>query len=157
MPLTAAIVTLGHRYTMYVDSRVGVPSRFHDPNGRVVATATLRMEWAGVVEIGAFQYAFMISDDRSSIHDRIGCRASATSLDVVTLIAGESRPARRFELAATGPDRYCLYHREHNFAVLNHARIGNRVDMVGESSLPGFVGLLATLIVAYVPPRYAWA
>ena len=73
----------------------------------------------------------------------------------VTLIDGADSRASRYELAATGHDRFALYRHDQNVAVLNHARIGNRVEIVGEPSMPRFVGLLATLIVAFVPPRYA--
>ena len=156
MSFKAAITLLGHRYTMYVERRLGRPSRFHDPNGRVVATATLSTEWEGLIELDAFQYRFSVSNDDSYVRDRIGRRVSATTVDGITLLAGTTnRGTGRYELCATGPDRFGLYRRDHNVAVLNHARIGNRVVMVGETSMPGFVGLLATLIVAFVPPRYA--
>ena len=155
MSFKAAITLLGHRYTMYVEARLGRPSRFHDPNGRVVATATLNTEWDGLIALDAFQYEFSISDDDSYVGDRIGRRVSATAEDGMTLItSATNRRTGRYELCATGPDRFGLYRRDHNVAVLNHARIGNRVVMVGETSMPGFVGLLATLIVAFVPPRY---
>ena len=154
MSFKAAITLLGHRYTMYVEARLGRPSRFHDPNGRVVATATLNTEWDGQIELDAFQYEFSISDDDSCVGDRIGRRVSATTVDGITLITTTNPTTGRYELCATGPDRFGLYRGDHNVAVLNHARIGNRVVMVGETSMPGFVGLLATLIVAFVPPRY---
>jgi hypothetical protein len=156
MSFKAAITLLGHRYTMYVEPGLGRPSRFHDPNGRVVATATLNTEWDGQVELDAFQYGFSISNDASYVGDRIGRRASATTKDGITLItSATNHRTGQYELCATGPDRFGVYRRDHNVAVLNHARVGNRVVMVGETSMPGFVGLLATLIVAFVPPRYA--
>jgi hypothetical protein len=153
MPAAAAIAQLGHRYTMYVDPRIGAPSRFHDPNGRVVATAILESEWNGVVSLGSFDYRFAVSDDDSVIRDRFGGRAFGTSRDGVVLLAGDERSRGRYELVTTGPDRFGVYRRDRNLAVLNHAKIGSRVDMIGETSTPGFVGLLATLIVAFVPPR----
>ena len=155
MPATAAIGRLGHRYTMYVDPRIGLPSRFHDPLGRVVATATLEREWSGLVAVDSFEYEFTVSDDDSWIRDRFRRRAIGTTRDGIVLLVGDERSPRRYELAPTGPDRYGVYRRDRNLAVLNHARIGNRVDMVGETSMPGFVGLLATLIVAFVPPHHS--
>ncbi len=156
MSFKAAITSLGHRYTMYVEPGLSLPSRFHDTNGRVVATATLNAEWDGLIELNAVEYGFSISNDDSSVSDRMGRRVSATTVDGITLITSTTnRRTVRYELCATGPDRFGLYRRDHNVAVLNHARVGNRVVMVGETSMPGFVGLLATLIVAFVPPRYA--
>ena len=155
MPATAASTQLGHRYTMYVDSRIGAPSRFHDPNGRVVASAILESEWSGLVALGSFEYRFVVSDDDSVIRDRFGGRAFGTFRDRMVLLAGDERSRGRYELAATGHDRFGIYRRDDNLAVLNHAKIGSRVDMIGDTSMPGFVGLLATLIVAFVPPHYS--
>ena len=155
MPATAAIALLGHRYTMYVDPRIGRPSRLHDPLGRVAATAVLDREWGGLVVVDAFEYEFTVSEVDSWIRDRFRRRAIATTRDGVVLLVGDERSPRRYELVATGPDRFGVYRRDHNLAVLKHARIGNRVDMIGETSLPGFVGLLSTLIVAFVPPHYS--
>jgi hypothetical protein len=154
MPATAAIARLGHRYTMYVDPRVGAPSRFHDPNGRVVATAIMDREWGGLVAVDVFEFEFTVSDDDSWIRDRFRRRAIGSSSDSIVQLLGDERSPRRYELVSTGPDRFGVYRRDRNLAVLNHARIGNRVDMVSETSMPGFVGLLATLIVAFVPPPY---
>jgi hypothetical protein len=134
MSFKAAITLLGHRYTMYVEPGLGRPSRFHDPNGRVVATATMNTEWDGLIELDAFQYGFTISDDDSYVGDRMGRRASATTADGITLITSTTnRRTQRYELCATGPDRFGLYRRDHNVAVLNHTRIGNRVVMIGET------------------------
>ena len=155
MASETGIALLGHHYTMYVEGDPGSPSRFHDPNGRVVATATLDGEWNGVVQLGAFEFGFSISDDSSYVDDLLGRRATATSLNGVTLIDGADRRASRYELIAIGHDRFELYRNDQNVAVLKHARIGNRVEIVGEPSMPGFVGLLATLIVAFVPPPSA--
>jgi hypothetical protein len=156
MSFKAAITLLGHRYTMYVEPGLSRPSRFQDTNGRVVATATLNTEWDGLIELDTVEYGFSISNDDSYVRDRMARRVSATTVDNITLITSTTnRRTVRYELCATGPDRFGLYRRDHNVAVLNHAPVGNRVVMVGETSMPGFVGLLATLIVAFVPPRYA--
>ena len=155
MASETGIALLGYLYTMYVETDPGRPSRFHDPNGRVVATANLEAEWNGVLQLGAFEFRFALSDDSSYLNDLLGRRATATSLNGVTLIDGADRRAGRYELAAIGHDRFELYRNDRNVAVLNHGRIGNRVGIAGESSMPAFVGLLATLIVAFVPPRYA--
>ena len=155
MPATAAIALLGHRYTMYAELRIGLPSRFHDSLGLVAATATLEREWGGLVAVDSFEYAFTVSEDHSSIRDRFRRRVIAATRDGIVVLVCDERSPRRYELVATGPDRYGVYRHDHNLAVLNHARIGNRVDLVGETSLPGFVGLLATLIVAFVPPHYS--
>ena len=149
------IALLGHHYTMYVGADPGSPSRFHDPNGSVVATAMLDAEWNGVVQVGVFEFGFAVSDSGGYVDDVLGRRASATSLHGVTLIEGADSRARRYELAAIGHDRFELYRNDRNVAVLNHARIGNWVGIVGAMSMPGFVGLLATLIVAFIPPRCA--
>ena len=107
------------------------------------------------MQLGAFAFGFSISDDSSYVDDLLGRRANATSLNGVTLIDGADSRGSRYELVAIGRDRFELYRNDQNVAVLNHARIGSRVEIVGETSMPGFVGLLATLIVAFVPPPYA--
>ena len=146
---------LGHHYTMHVEADPGSPSRFLESNGRVVATATLDAEWNGAVQLGVFEFGFSLSDDSSYVDDLLGRRVTATSLDGVALIGAADSRASRYELAAIGFDRFELYRNDQNVAVLKHARIGNRVAIVGATSMPGFVGLLATLIVAFIPPPYA--
>jgi hypothetical protein len=146
---------IGHHYTMHVETDPGSPSRFYDPEGRVVATATLDAAWNGVIQLGAIEFAFSISDGSSYVDGLLGRLANATSLNGFTLIDGPDSRSRRYELAGIGHNRFELYRNDKNVAVLKHAQMGNRVAIVGATSMPGFVGLLATLIVAFAPPAYA--
>ena len=140
---------------MCVEPLLGVPSRFHDANGRVVATAELSKEWDGLLELDGHQYGFSVGVDTSEIRDRMnGRRAMASSLDDIIVIVGTGKAPDRYELVATGPDRFGLYRRDRNVSVLNHVRIGHRIETVNETSTPAMIGLLATLIVAFAPPHY---
>ena len=122
-------------------------------DGRLDQAQRENRAWGGLVAVDSFEQEFTVSEVDSSIRDRFRRRALATTREGIVVLVGDERSPRRSELTPTGPDRYGVHRHDHNLAVLNHARIGNRVNMVCETSLPGFVGLLVTLIVAFAPPH----